>query len=64
MKTPDHLAERQAAYTERLAQKAIPEEPDEERPPPCLPLDEHDRHRCRMADPTDPWSESICERPW
>lgn len=60
----DRLAERQAAYTERLAQEAIPDEPEEEQPPPRVRFDEHDRHRCVMVDPTDPWSEAACERPW
>lgn len=64
MNEPDHLAERQAAYTERLGQQAIPEGPDEEQPPRRLPLDEHDRHRCQVADPADPWSEPVCDRPW
>lgn len=64
MNEPDHLAERQAAYTERLGQRAIPPEPDEEEPRDRLPLDRHDHHRCVMEDPSDPWSRQICDRPW
>lgn len=61
---PENLAARQANYTERLYQDNLPEEPDEELPVRRRPPDIHDAHRCPVADPSDPWSESVCERPW